>query len=106
MALNHVGRSRIYTDEKYIDASNVVSVLGKAYAKHCANVNDIDFLIVRNNRICPVEVKSSNYSRHRSFDVFFTKYKVKCPDRYIIYAKDFKKEDGVTYLPIYMTMCL
>lgn len=53
MALNHVGRSRIYTDEKYIDASNVVSVLGKAYAKHCANVNDIDFLIDYESGIHP-----------------------------------------------------
>lgn len=67
---------------------------------------DIDFLIVRNSHICPIEVKSSSYSRHTSFDVFFEKYNVKCPDRYIIYTKDLKKEEGVTYIPIYMTMCL
>lgn len=67
---------------------------------------DIDFLIVRNSHICPVEVKSSNYSRHTSLDVFLEKYKVKCPERYIIYTKDYKKEEGVTFIPAYMTMCL
>lgn len=45
MALTHVGRKRIYTDEKYIDESNLVYVLGKAYTKHCANVMDMEFLI-------------------------------------------------------------
>ena len=43
--LGHVGRKRIYTDYKYIDESNILSVLGKAYSKHCANVSDMDFLI-------------------------------------------------------------
>ena len=43
--LDHVGRKRIYTDYKYIDESNILSVLGKAYSKHCANVSDMDFLI-------------------------------------------------------------
>ena len=40
-----VGRIRIFTDEKFIDANNIVSVLGKAYTKHCANVTRMDFLI-------------------------------------------------------------
>ena len=43
--LKHVGRKRIYTDEKYIDQSNILSVLGRAYSKHIANVIDMDFLI-------------------------------------------------------------
>ena len=43
--LNHVGRRRIYTDEKVIDASNVVKVLNTAYSDHCANVMDINFLV-------------------------------------------------------------
>lgn len=43
--LNHVGRRRIYTDEKRIDSNNIISVLGKAYTKHCANVLDMNFLL-------------------------------------------------------------
>lgn len=45
MMLNHVGRKRIYTDEKRIDESNIVLVLGKAFTKHCENIMDIDFLL-------------------------------------------------------------
>ena len=41
----HVGRQRIYTDEKYINEDNVIAVLGRAYTKHCANVEDMQFLI-------------------------------------------------------------
>ena len=43
--LDHVGRRRIYTDEKVIDANNIVEVLAKSYTKHCANVSDMQFLI-------------------------------------------------------------
>ena len=43
--LNRVGRRRIYTDEKYIDETNILSVLEKAYTVHCANVLDMNFLI-------------------------------------------------------------
>lgn len=67
---------------------------------------EIDFLLVKNKKICPVEVKSSGYSSHKSFDYFVKKYPVKVQDRYIIYTKDFKYEDGIMYTPVYMTICL
>lgn len=67
---------------------------------------EIDFLLVKNKKICPIEVKSSGYSSHKSFDYFIKKYPVKVQDRYIIYTKDFKYDDGITYIPVYMTMCL
>lgn len=67
---------------------------------------EIDFLIVRKKKICPIEVKSSGYKRHKSFDRFAQKYQLKMEDRFVIYGKDFKQEDGVTYLPFYMVMCL
>ena len=34
------------------------------------------------------------------------KHQLKVNERYIIYTKDLSKEDNVTYIPIYMTMCL
>ncbi len=63
---------------------------------------EIDFLLVKNKKVCPVEVKSSGYSSHKSFDYFIKKYPIKIEDRYIIYTKDFKFEDGITYIPVYM----
>ena len=67
---------------------------------------EIDFLIVHKRKICPIEVKSSGYKRHKSFDNFGKKYPIKLEDRYIIYGKDLCFSEGVTYLPFYMTLCL
>ncbi|MCR5525851.1 MAG: AAA family ATPase [Lachnospiraceae bacterium] len=64
---------------------------------------EIDFLIVKNKNLCPIEVKSSGYLSHKSFDYFIKKYPIKVQDRYIIYTKDLKHSDGITYIPIYMT---
>lgn len=67
---------------------------------------EVDFLIVRNRKLCPIEVKSSNYKCHESFDNFMKKYKFKKNERFIIYTKDLSKDDDITLIPIYMTMCL
>ena len=67
---------------------------------------EVDFLTVRGKRLAPIEVKSSGYKSHKSFDYFKDKYQVKMNDRYIIYTKDLAFEDGVLYIPIYMTMFL
>lgn len=67
---------------------------------------EIDFLIVKEKKICPIEVKSSGYKRHASFDYFIRKYPVKIGDKYIVYSKDLKYEEGITYLPFYMAVCL
>lgn len=63
---------------------------------------EIDFLIVRNKKICPIEVKSSSYTSHKSFDYFINRYPIKLEDRFIIYGKDLKFEDGITFIPFYM----
>ncbi len=67
---------------------------------------EVDFLLVRGKRLVPIEVKSSNYRNHKSFDYFKEKYDVKMNERYLIYAKDLEVADDITYIPIYMTCCL
>lgn len=67
---------------------------------------EIDFLLVKKKKICPIEVKSSNYRKHTSFDMFIKKYPIKVEDKYIFYTKDLKYDDGILYLPLYMVMCL
>ena len=86
----------LYFHEYYYQAENTVKE--KKY--------EIDFLIVKKKKICPIEVKSSNYSAHKSFDYLTKKYPIKLEDRYIIYTKDLKFEDQILYLPVYMTMLL
>lgn len=67
---------------------------------------EIDFITVKKKKICPIEVKSSNYKSHKSFDYLIRKYQLKMEDRYIIYTKDLKFEDGIMYIPAYMTMLI
>ena len=67
---------------------------------------EIDFITVKQKKICPIEVKSSNYKSHKSFDYFVQKYQLKMQDRYIIYTKDLKYEEEIMYVPIYMAMLL
>lgn len=67
---------------------------------------EVDFILVKGKRIVPIEVKSSNYKTHKSFDYFKAKYKLKMNEQYIIYSKDLVFKDNITYIPIYMTMCI
>lgn len=66
------------------------------------NDMEIDFLIQRNGKICPVEVKSSVYKRHTSLDKFLAKYKKRISQAYILYQKDVLIRDGIYHLPVYM----
>lgn len=70
------------------------------------NHMEIDFLIRRKRRICPVEVKSGAYRQHSSLDKFRTKFKGKIGQPYILYTKDILVKDDVIHLPIYMAMFL
>ena len=67
---------------------------------------EVDFLIVKEKRICPIEVKSSDYHVHKSFDYFVKKYPIKVKDRFIFYTKDVQQDGSITYLPLYMAGCL
>lgn len=65
---------------------------------------EIDFLISKSNKICPIEVKSSGYKSHTSLDAFRRKYSNRIKNSYLIYTKDFQKGDNeLLYLPFYMT---
>ncbi len=67
---------------------------------------EIDFLLSRGTKICPVEVKSSNYKSHSSMDEFCTKFSKRISERYLIYTKDLRKDDQLLLVPFYMTMLL
>ena len=67
---------------------------------------EIDFLIAKKNKICPIEVKSSGYKTHASLDAFATKFSSKIGQRYLIYTKDLRKDGDLICIPVYMTMFL
>lgn len=63
---------------------------------------EIDFLISRSNKICPIEVKSSGYKSHTSIDLFCNKYSERVSNRYMLYTKDLHQDGNLLMLPIYM----
>lgn len=67
---------------------------------------EVDFLISEGAKVSPIEVKSSGYRTHASLDAFCEKYSERIQNRYLIYTKDYRREGGVIYLPVYMTMFL
>lgn len=63
---------------------------------------EIDFLLSRGGKICPIEVKSSGYKTHKSLDVFCEKFSRRIGEKYLVYTKDLRFENGITMLPVYM----
>lgn len=63
---------------------------------------EIDFLLSRGAKICPVEVKSSNYRSHASLDEFCRIHSSRILWRYLIYTKDYAKDSETFLIPPYM----
>lgn len=64
---------------------------------------EVDFLISRKDKICPIEVKSSGYNAHKSLDMFLQKYSARILNSYLLYTKDMRKDNDIICLPAYMT---
>ena len=72
---------------------------------------EIDFLIAKSkitnkHNISPIEVKSGNRYTLSSIKKFINKYKEQTNIPYVLHTKDLKEENGIVYLPLYMTMLL
>ena len=69
---------------------------------------EIDFLIAKSkisnrHNISPIEVKSSKNYRLSSLRKFMEKYSQQLHIPYVLHTGDLKEENGITYLPLYMT---
>lgn len=63
---------------------------------------EIDFLLSKKNKICPIEVKSSGYNTHKSLDAFSQKYSERILEKYLVYTKDLKKDKDILMMPVYL----
>lgn len=63
---------------------------------------EIDFLLTRRDKICPIEIKSSGYKSHKSLDLFKQKFSSRINSNILLYTKDMRKEQDILYLPVYM----
>lgn len=67
---------------------------------------EVDFILARKNKVCPLEVKSSGYKTHASLDAFSKKFSDRILDKYLVYTKDFAKDEDIFFLPIYLVQFL
>lgn len=72
---------------------------------------EIDFLIAKSkissrHNISPIEVKSGKNYTLSSIRKFITKYAEQTYIPYVLHTGDLKEQDGIMYLPLYMTPLL
>ena len=67
---------------------------------------EVDFLLSKESKLWPLEVKSSGYKTHQSLDEFCSKYPSRVSKRFLITTKDYEQQQQTTILPVYMTSLL
>ncbi len=72
---------------------------------------EIDFLIAKSkttnkHNISPIEVKSGDRYTLSSVRKFMNLYNEQMNTPYVLHTKDLKEDEGIVYLPLYMTMFL
>jgi len=80
-------------------------------AKNAANTMEIDFLITKpqissRKNIRPIEVKSTNRYTTTSLQKCMNKFSQFVSSPLVLHTSDYKQQDGITYLPLYMTPLL
>lgn len=71
-----------------------------------SNPQEVDFIIASMGKVIPIESKSGRSSEHVSLDRFMEKYSDKVKGAYVVHSKDLRVDGDITYIPIYMTMCI
>lgn len=64
---------------------------------------EIDFMVSRNEKVCPIEVKSNRFRTHSSLDAFLAKFHRRILKAYILSTRDVQRDGEILVLPIYMT---
>lgn len=92
-------------------AGHKLYFFSKYSAKEADERMEIDFLITKptitsRHNISPIEVKSGSHYTITSLKKCIKKYDKQLATPYVLHDKDLKIEDGITYLPLYMTPLL
>ena len=63
---------------------------------------EIDFVLSRKNKVNPIEVKSSDYHRHKSMYIFTEKFSKHIGNRFLVYTKEYRKDADIFCIPLYL----
>ena len=72
------------------------------WAKDERHNYEVDFLLSRGAKLCPIEVKSASCKSHVSLDTFCGKFSSRIDKRYVVCTKDLRHDGATTFLPVYM----
>ena len=90
--------------ENYVNIQLNVKEYTQYYWKAPKGAHEIDFIIMREGKIIPIEVKSADNTRSKRLDYYMKKYQ---PEYGIkISTKNFGFENGVKSIPLYATFCI
>ena len=89
--------------ENYI-AQQLKSNNYELYYWETTNGNEVDFIIVRDDKVVPIEVKSSNNTVSKSLNSFVKQYVPKYSIR--ISGKNFGYENNIKSIPLYAIFCI
>ena len=72
---------------------------------------EIDFLLAKSkttarHNISPLEVKSGKNYTLSSLNKFRRKYSEQLNEAFVLHTADLSEKDGITYLTVYMIVCL
>lgn len=69
---------------------------------HTTHQYEVDFLIISNSKVVPIEIKSADPKFHHSIDQFAEKYSHYVGDRYVFSQKDAFDDGMLKFRPMYM----
>ena len=92
-------------------AGHKLYFFSKSSGKNAGDRMEIDFLISKptvtsRHNISPIEVKSGKQYTLTSLVKCIKKYDKQLSTPYVLHDKDLKTEDGIVFLPLYMTLLL
>lgn len=82
--------------------SNNRQLFFNRWKENQAHYYEVDFIVSDNNKIVPIEVKSSNHNNHKSIDEFSKKYSSYISRRIMFSQKDISKDNMLELKPIYL----
>ena len=92
--------------ENFVAEAFIKQGLGLYYFKKENSQLEEDFFVRSKSELIPIEVKSGDRYTYSSLNKLRDKYKDYIDRPIIIHTKDLKEENGILYLPIYMTCLL
>lgn len=90
--------------ENYVNIHLNINEYTQYYWKAPRGTAEVDFIIMREGKIIPVEVKSADNTRAKSLDVYTKKYEPEYAVK--ISSKNFGFENNIKSIPLYAVFCL